>query len=228
MSTVKETSNSNALMQSLTGASTTSKSETEAAGDRFLTLLVTQMKNQDPLNPLDNAQVTSQLAQINTVTGLDKLNTTLQSLTSGFASTQMLQAATMIGREVLVPSDHVNLSQGAARFGVELTQPADEVVVSILDAAGNAVRTQKLGAQSAGTGTFAWNGLNDLGAAMPDGRYTLSVSAKQGGKAIGVDTLSYARVESVAQSGQTQRCAPYQLTDSNWKSGSNIDFHEAA
>jgi flagellar basal-body rod modification protein FlgD len=202
MNTVQESSNSNSLLQSLTGASAASKSEAEAAGDRFLTLLVTQMKNQDPLNPLDNAQVTSQLAQINTVTGLDKLNTTLQSLTSGFASTQMLQAATMIGREVLVPSDHINLNQGAATFGVELTQPADEVVVSVLDAAGNAVRTQKLGAHATGTATFAWNGLNDLGTAMPDGSYTLSVSAKQGGKAISVDTLSYARVQSVAQSGQ--------------------------
>jgi flagellar basal-body rod modification protein FlgD len=202
MNTVQETSNSNALLQSLTGSSAASKSEAEQAGDRFLTLLVTQMKNQDPLNPLDNAQVTSQLAQINTVTGLDKLNTTLQSMASGFASTQMLQAATMIGRDVLVPSDRINLTQSAASFGVELTQPADDVVVSILDAAGNAVRTQKLGPQPTGSGAFAWNGLDDLGNAMPDGNYTLSVSAKQGGKEIGVDTLSYARVASVAQSGQ--------------------------
>ncbi len=202
MSTIQETSGSNAFLQSLTGTSATSKSEAEQAGDRFLTLLVTQMKNQDPLNPLDNAQVTSQLAQINTVTGLDKLNTTLQSLASGFASTQMLQAATMIGRDVLVPSDTLSLTGGSARFGVELDKPADEVTVAILDAAGNAVRTQKLGAQPAGTGTFAWNGHDDLGNALPEGSYTLSVTAKQAGKTLAVDPLAYARVASVAQNGQ--------------------------
>jgi flagellar basal-body rod modification protein FlgD len=201
MATVQETSN-NTLLQSLTGASASSKSEAEQAGDRFLTLLVTQMRNQDPLNPLDNAQVTSQLAQISTVTGLDKLNTTLQSFANGFASTQMLQAATMIGREVLVPSDQIQLVDGAATFGVELTQPADQVVVSILDAAGNTVRKQDLGAHSTGTATFAWNGLNNLGASVPDGRYQISITAKQGGKETSAEALSFARVESVAQNGQ--------------------------
>jgi flagellar basal-body rod modification protein FlgD len=202
MATVQETSNSTSLLQSLTGTSATSKSEAEQAGDRFLTLLVTQMRNQDPLNPLDNAQVTSQLAQISTVTGLDKLNTTLQSFADGYAANQMLQAATMIGREVLVPSDQIQLSKGAATFGVELTQPADEVVVSILDQKGAVVRKQNLGAHSTGSATFAWNGLNNLGGMMPDGRYTLSIAAKQGGKAISAEALSYARVESVAQNGQ--------------------------
>ncbi len=201
MATVQETS-SNTLLQSLTGASASSKSEAEQAGDRFLTLLVTQMRNQDPLNPLDNAQVTSQLAQISTVTGLDKLNTTLQSFANGFASTQMLQAATMIGREVLVPSEQIQLVDGAATFGVELTQPADQVVVSILDAAGNTVRKQDLGAHSTGTATFAWNGLNNLGASVPDGRYQISITAKQGGKETAAEALSFARVESVAQNGQ--------------------------
>ena len=202
MPSIQESSANNPFVQSLNGTAAASKSEAEQAGDRFLTLLVTQMKNQDPLNPLDNAQVTSQLAQINTVTGLDKLNTTLQSLATGFASTQMLQAATMIGREVLVPGDQIQLAQGAATFGVELTQPADDVVVSILDASGNTVRTQNLGAHPAGAGTFAWNGLNELGAAMPDGRYTLSVTAKQGSKAVSAEALTDARVESVAQHGR--------------------------
>jgi flagellar basal-body rod modification protein FlgD len=202
MATVQQTSNSSSILQSLTGTSATGKSDTEQAGDRFLTLLVTQMKNQDPLNPLDNAQVTSQLAQINTVTGLDKLNTTLQSLAGGFASTQMLQAATMIGREVLVPGSQVDLANGAATFGVELTQPADDVVVSILDAAGNTVRKQNLGPHDSGMATFAWNGVNDLGGTMPDGKYSLSITANQAGKDISAQSLAYARVDSVAQNGQ--------------------------
>src|SRR3990167_8083696 len=73
--------------------------------DRFLKLLVTQMKNQDPLNPMDNAQVTSQMAQLSTVTGIDKLNVTLQALSDSMASSQSLQAASMIGYGVLVPGN---------------------------------------------------------------------------------------------------------------------------
>src|SRR6266581_9760134 len=78
-------------------------SVTENIQDRFLKLLVTQMKNQDPLNPMDNAQVTTQLAQISTVSGIDKLNATLQTMVSGFDASQSLAAANMIGRGVLVP-----------------------------------------------------------------------------------------------------------------------------
>src|SRR3954466_4446382 len=88
-------------------AAATDKSTAVAAQDRFMTLLVTQMKNQDPLNPLDNAQVTSQLAQLSTVTGVDKLNATLESMMSSFQSSQSLQAANMIGHGVLVPGTDV-------------------------------------------------------------------------------------------------------------------------
>src|SRR5512146_862467 len=99
--------------------------------DRFLKLLVTQMKNQDPLNPLDNAQVTSQLAQISTVNGIEKLNTTIQAMATSFAAGQSLQAAGMIGRDVLVPAPTLRLAGGSALFGVDLAQAADQVKVSI-------------------------------------------------------------------------------------------------
>ena len=74
-----------------------------------MTLLVTQLKNQDPLNPLDNAQVTSQLAQLSTVTGVNKLNTTLESLKASYQSSEALQAANMIGHGVLVEGNYVDL-----------------------------------------------------------------------------------------------------------------------
>src|SRR3954466_13474194 len=90
-------------------AAATDKSVATAAQDRFMTLLVTQMKNQDPLNPLDNAQVTSQLAQLSTVTGIDKLNGTLETLMGSYQASQSLQAAGMIGHGVLVPGSSVNL-----------------------------------------------------------------------------------------------------------------------
>src|SRR3990172_2141446 len=100
--------------QKTTPATKTAAQEQE---DRFLKLLVTQMKNQDPLNPLDNAEVTSQMAQLSTVSGIEKLNTTLQAMSSSFASSQSLQAAGMIGRSVLAPGSSLSLQNGAAVGG---------------------------------------------------------------------------------------------------------------
>ena len=125
-------------------------SSTDAAQDRFMTLLVTQMKNQDPLNPLDNAQVTSQLAQLSTVTGIDKLNNTMQAMMASTQAAQSLQAASMIGHGVLVPGTSLSLSGGKAVFGAELSGAADAVQVTIADGAGNPVRVLDLGARPEG------------------------------------------------------------------------------
>ena len=114
-------------------AKTSTAAETQ---DRFLKLLVTQMKNQDPLNPMDNAQVTSQMAQLSTVTGIDKLNATLQALSDSMTSNQSLQAASMIGHGVLVDGKDVDLSDGAGYGGFELAQPVDRARVSVYDKAG--------------------------------------------------------------------------------------------
>ena len=78
-------------------------------GDRFLKLLVTQMRNQDPLNPLDNAQVTTQMAQISTVTGVDKLNAGIEKLSQSLLSAQSLQSAGVIGHQVLAAGSTLSL-----------------------------------------------------------------------------------------------------------------------
>ncbi|GAB1234962.1 flagellar hook assembly protein FlgD [Ferrigenium sp. UT5] len=168
--------------------------------DRFLKLLVTQMKNQDPLNPLDNAQVTSQMAQLSTVTGIDKLNATVQSLSSSMLAAQSLQAVAMIGHPVLVAGDSLELGNGKAFAAVELAQPADKLTVSINDASGRSLRTLQLGAQDSGIVEVAWDGVTDSGAIAPDGSYTLSAVSELGGQKIAAATLSYGLVNSVAQS----------------------------
>ena len=86
----------------------------EADTNKFMTLLVTQLKNQDPMNPLDNAQLTTQLAQLSTVTGVNKLNTTLESLKASYQSSEALQATNLIGHGVLVAGDFINLASGKA------------------------------------------------------------------------------------------------------------------
>jgi len=179
--------------------------KTSAVGDqqsRFLTLLTTQLKNQDPLNPMDNAQMTSQLAQISTVDGIERLNSTLQQLLSGTTDTQAMQAAALTGHTVLVAGSSMQLIEGLAGGGVELAGAADSVKVTIKDANGLTVRTMDLGSQEAGVQTFTWDGKNDAGAAAANGSYKISVEATQGGKAVKVSALELTGVSSINRSTQ--------------------------
>jgi flagellar basal-body rod modification protein FlgD len=178
------------------------KPAVDDAQDRFLKLLVTQMKNQDPLNPLDNAQVTSQLAQISTVSGIDKLNTTLQTMAASFASNQSLQATSMIGHGVLAPGSALTLQNGGAIGGVDVPQTVDRLTVTIKDSAGIAVHTVDLGPQPAGTIAFQWDGITDSGAPAASGTYSFAVSAQQGGSTVNAVTLSYGLVNGVSNSAQ--------------------------
>jgi flagellar basal-body rod modification protein FlgD len=166
-----------------------------------MTLLVTQMRNQDPLNPLDNAQVTSQLAQLSTVTGIDKLNTTLESLTSNFQSSQSLQAAGMIGRAVMVPGSDLMLSGGKALLGAELAEPVDSLKVNIRDAAGNVVHSMDLGAQETGVLPLGWDGETDSGKTA-DGKYSFELVATRGGEKVEVKSLALGEVGSVSTGPQ--------------------------
>lgn len=185
-----------------TGAATTKKSTSQESEDRFLKLLVTQMKNQDPLNPLDNAQVTSQMAQLSTVSGINKLNASIESLSGMFQSNQLLQASGMIGRGVLAEGNDLRLAGGKAIGGVELPQAADKVVVTISDRAGNVRQTVDMGARDAGVLSFQWDGGTDSGGQAADGAYRFSVKAVLGDKAAEAQALSLGIVGSVSVDSQ--------------------------
>lgn len=181
----------------LNGLGSGASAATNEAADRFLTLLVTQMRNQDPLNPLDNAQLTSQLAQINTVSGINKLNDTVAALAASISAGQSLQAVALVGHSALVPGDKLELTGGKATGGFTLPSSAGGVTVTIKDAAGAVVRTLKLGMMKAGNGTFAWYGKTDAGSAAKDGIYTFSVAGTADGKAVTADTLIQGKVASL-------------------------------
>ena len=184
-----------------TGADTVA-SKKEDPQDRFLKLLVTQMKNQDPLNPLDNAQVTSQIAQISTVSGIERLNTSLQGMGDSMLAAQSMQASAMIGHGVLAEGDRMELISGGAVAGIELAGPAEKVVVSIYAASGERVEALDLGRQDAGLGSFAWDGRPDGAAQLPDGTYKFKVEAfRADGTKVDVTTLAYGRVQSVSLDG---------------------------
>ncbi len=168
------------------------------AQNRFMTLLVTQMKNQDPLNPLDNAQVTSQLAQLSTVTGIDKLNETMKSMMESASGAQALQAANMIGHGVLVSGSGLTLSGRQSVYGIDLPGPADDVQVTISDGAGNPVRVLSLGPQQPGTRALVWDGSLAGGGVAPDGHYQVTVNAVLGGQSVSADALSFGEVISVS------------------------------
>ena len=191
---------SNAVASNVAAASTTATtaaSGSSAAQDRFLKLLVTQLKNQDPLSPMDNAQITSQMAQISTVTGIDQLNASLQTMAASFGAGQSLQATSMIGRNVLAPANAMVLQDGSAIGGVELAQAADDVVVTIRDSSGLLLHQVHLGAQAAGVMGFKWDGVTDSGATAAAGSYSFSVQATQGGKKIDTSTLAGGQVSGV-------------------------------
>lgn len=202
MSTVQNNTVSPSLLASMNPAAAATQSTAAAAQDTFMKLLVTQMKNQDPLNPLDNAQVTSQLAQLSTVTGIEKMNATLQSLMGSYQSSQTLQAAGMIGHGVLVPGSSLNLNNGQAPFGIDLATSADDVKVTIKDASGRAIHSMDLGSQPAGMLALQWDGTTDSGAAAANGQYSFTVSATQGGQNVSANGLAFGQVASVANSGQ--------------------------
>jgi flagellar basal-body rod modification protein FlgD len=118
-------------LSSAAGAGSVTQNDADSA-DRFLKLLVAQMQNQDPLNPMDNAQVTSQMAQINTVNGIDKLNKTVQGLNLQFVQMQALQGAALVGRDVTVQGDRLAVSEGVGEGAFDLASACDDVKVEIL------------------------------------------------------------------------------------------------
>ena len=198
------------LQQTGTGATGTSSTATgtsaKSLSDTFLKLLVAQMNNQDPLNPVDNSQVTSQMAQISTVTGISSLNSTVSQLVSQLQQSQAVQSSQLAGHTVLVPGNSLTLattsasgsSSLAAYGGFSLAQAADSVSVTVKDSSGATVRTINLGALGAGVQDFSWDGQTDSGSQAAAGSYSYSVTAKAAGNSVSATAYSAQQVVGVA------------------------------
>ena len=178
-----------------TAATSTSTSATDpnAAQDRFLKLLVAQMNNQDPMNPMDNAQMTSQMAQINTVTGIQQVNDTLKSMATQFTSMQVLQGSSMVGHDVMVESNTLTRSAGVASGAIDLAGKADAVKVEIMSPGGQVIDTFDLGALEAGRHSFDWDASNYQGTGEP----SFKVTATLAGTAVTTTSLARDTVTSV-------------------------------
>ncbi|QWA09084.1 flagellar hook assembly protein FlgD [Sodalis ligni] len=168
--------------------------------NQFLNLLVAQLQNQDPTNPMDNSQLTTQLAQISELNGIENLNTTLGSISGQLNTTQSLQASTLVGHGVMVDGTAIMVGSDSSTtpFGLELDAAAANTTVTIKDSSGTVVRTVQLGAESAGVHSFTWDGTDDSGTAVPEGTYSFSVASTDSGGASVVSTpLQYAAVYGV-------------------------------
>ena len=190
------TSSATTTGTSAIGASTSSKttSTSEEAQDRFLKLLVAQLNNQDPMNPMDNAQMTSQMAQINTVTGIQQVNDTLKSMAEQFTAMQVLQGSNMVGHDVLIDGNTLSIADGKAQGAVELAARAESVKIDVLSPGGQVIDTINLGALDAGRSNFAW----DASKFSFTGSPSFKITATTGGKAIESTALARATVQSVS------------------------------
>ena len=171
------------------------------ASERFLKLLVTQLQNQDPLNPVDNAQMTSQMAQISTVSGIEKLNTTVEGLNGQFVQMQALQGASLVGKDVLLKGNGLSVAaDGQVEGSFELASAADRVKVEVLSPAGLVVDTLNLGAQGTGRHAFTW----PAGSTLADtSGYKFRVGASSGTTTLEVTPLMRDRVDAVNTSGSS-------------------------
>lgn len=186
------------------GGAQLNESQSDELRQSFLTLLITQLENQDPLNPMENAEMTSQLAQINTVSGIEQLNDTLNGITQQMDAGKMLQASGLIGNAVLVPgnSTKVNVDDEgkshATPFGIELDKPAERVDISITSKSGEVVYTEKVENVGAGVQSFSWDGLNNNDEPLVAGDYRVSLKAFDAeGEEMGANPLNYALVQGV-------------------------------
>ena len=150
----------------------------ELGKNEFLKLMITQMNNQDPLNPQENAEFIAQLAQFSSVEGVENLNTTVGALSNSMQSGQALQASALVGRKVHVQGDQTALIDGDVVSGaVKLSASTGDLSVSIADETGQLVRQVALGPQQAGDVRFVWDGRDQAGNRLPDGNYQFSARA---------------------------------------------------
>jgi flagellar basal-body rod modification protein FlgD len=220
---------SQTLLDTMNGTNSSTSSTGSTSGtspadlqNTFLQLLVAQLKNQDPTNPMDSSQMTSQLAQISTVQGISQLNTSLSSLSSQLAAGQQSQAALLIGSTVLAPGNSIPVASGkAGAFGVSLANDVSDLQVVVKNSAGTIVNTIDLGKQSAGTIPVGWTPTDTAGNALPDGTYTITAMGTINGQQATATTLTGATVESVV----TQSSGTAGLVLSN---GSTVDLTSVA
>lgn len=174
----------------------------ELGKDQFLQLLVSQLRNQDPMNPMEGAEFASQLAQFNQVEQLMNVNDGIESLAqlqgNSMAGLNNTLATTITGKYVKALGNGVSLGEsGEAEMMFKLDNAATDVTITIKDENGNVVREESLQNLPQGDNTWTWNGQNNQGSNMPEGNYTYEVSAQNGDETVNALTFMQGKVDRV-------------------------------
>ncbi|MEE9396377.1 MAG: flagellar hook assembly protein FlgD [Methylococcales bacterium] len=171
---------------------------TELGQSDFLKLLTTQLANQDPSNPMDNAEFMSQMAQFSTVTGIQELQKSFSEFATAMSSEQSLQASNLVGRMVLAPSDTGLLEENSGITGeMTLSEDASAITVQIQNNQGELVRTINIDAQEKGQVPFEWDGFYEDGTRAAPGVYQININGVVKGENLDLEPQIKSKVESV-------------------------------
>lgn len=169
----------------------------------FLKLMTAQLKNQDPMQPMENGEFLGQMAQFSTVSSIGEMSKQLQSLSEQFVASRMLSSGSLIGRQVLSEGSYGELQEGTPLDGVvRITEPVDGAVVYVRNAVGQVMETFELGPAGSGDYPFSWDGALPGGTNALPGRYQVDVAVTRAGKTESARALLYTPVNSVTMSGQ--------------------------
>ncbi|WP_269620461.1 flagellar hook assembly protein FlgD [Zhongshania sp. BJYM1] len=186
-------------LQLQSAASKAKKDASSLDQDDFMKLMLQQLKSQDPLNPTDNTEFISQMAQLTSVSGISEMNENLSGLTQSLYSAQLLDASSLIGKEVLLETDVAALPpSGNVEGQVSLSTSTTALDIEILSPTGEVVGKVPLGPQRAGTIGFEWNGVGLNGERMPPGTYQIRANYLNGNTREAVSTQIRSEVQSVS------------------------------
>ena len=187
------------------GAAAGAAGATSLGGTDFLTLMLAQLKNQDPTSPVDSNTFLSQLASLSEVQGITNLNTSFSALSGSMVSSQALQASSLLGHQALVSSSAASLATagGTITGAVAVPQTTSGVTLNIANSAGVLVQRIILGAQSSGLANFSWNGTQGDGTKAPPGQYTLTAQVAGVASGTAVGTYVNGTVQSVTMGAGT-------------------------
>lgn len=167
--------------------------------DDFLNLMITQLKNQDPLSPMDNSEFIAQTTQFSSLEQLINISKALENQNKSSKETQLLNGATFLGKYVKYYGKNFNLESGNAKLQFTLSDAAKTATISIYNSAGAVVATGEFNDLSAGMNTIPWDGTGIDGSKLPDGSYSYSIKAKDvNGNEISSTPISSGRVTGVA------------------------------
>jgi flagellar basal-body rod modification protein FlgD len=171
----------------------------ELGKNEFMDLMLAQLKNQNPLEPQDNGEFISQLAQFSSLEEMQKLSSTVNDVVGQFRSTQALQASAMVGKTVMAPSDIGVLgAEGELKGSVGVPASTGGLRLSIQNQSGELVRQLDLGSSPAGVKSFSWDGKDGNGNALPPGSYKIVAEASYPGGTVQLPTMVSANVDSVS------------------------------